>query len=416
MSTLFHKNPAPHGVSSVKDIRADLAHFTLEKAQEIRNYHQSFEEYAPTSLHSLPKLAQYLGIKNFFLKDESTRFGLKAFKVLGASHAMGRYLAHVLGEDFSRMNAAYLCDAHTRQRLGDIVFTSTTDGNHGRGVAWTAQKLQQQARIFMPHGSAQGRVKNITDLGASCTVTEWNYDETVAKTYAQAQQYGHVLVQDTSWEGYEDIPLWIKQGYLTLALETLEQMQAMDTLPSHVFLQAGVGAFPAAVVAFFHTVLQEKAPQCIIMEPHSADCIYTSAVAGDGKAHTVKGDLQSLMAGLACGQPCMQSWAILRDYAAAYFSCPDYLAANGMRLLAAPLQENGQGDTPIVSGESGASTTGLVHWLMTDPAAKEYRQSLGLDNTSNVLCISTEGDTVPEIYRSVVWHGAYAHASTSTEV
>ncbi len=406
---LFHKNPAPKCVGSNAVLDQDLAHFSLEKAQEVRNYHASFAEYAPTALQSLPQLASHLGLKNFFLKDESTRFGLKAFKVLGASHAMGRYLAKVLGEDFSSVDANYLRTSEVRQRLGELVFTSTTDGNHGRGVAWTAEQLQQEARIFMPHGSAPGRVKNIREHGASCTVTDWNYDDTVAHTYAEALEKGHILVQDTAWEGYEEIPLWIKQGYLTLGLEVLEQLQELDILPTHLFLQAGVGSFPAAMVAFFHAVLREKAPKCIIMEPHTANCIYTSAVAGDGKAHTVTGDLHSLMAGLACGKPCIQSWPILRDYSVGYFSSADYIAANGMRILAAPLQ----GDTPIVAGESGASTTGLVHWLMTQDGAEEMRQSLGLDSQSSVVCISTEGDTVPEIYRAAVWHGAYADESKS---
>ncbi len=404
MTMLFHKNLCLKGVGSGDVLDQNLAHFSLEKAQEVRAYHASFAEYAPTTLQSLPQLALHLGLKNFFLKDESTRFNLKAFKVLGASHAMGRYLAKVLGEDFSSIRAEYLRDPAVRQRLGNLVFTSTTDGNHGRGVAWTAQQLQQEARIFMPYGSAAGRVKNIIEHEASCEVTDWNYDDTVAYTYAQAQEKGHILVQDTAWEGYEEIPLWIKQGYLTLALEIIEQMQELDVLPTHLFLQAGVGAFPAAMVAFFHAALREKAPKCIIMEPHSANCIYASAVAGDGKAHTVTGDLQSLMAGLACGKPCMQSWPILRDYSAGYFSSADYIAANGMRILAAPLQ----GDTPIVSGESGASTTGLVHWLMTQPQAEPMRQSLDLGPQASVLCISTEGDTVPEIYRAAVWHGAYA--------
>ncbi len=412
MSVLFHKNSHVKSVACGKELEQNIAHFSFEKAQEVREYHASFAEYAPTQLHALPHLAQYLGLKNFFLKDESTRFGLKAFKVLGASHAMGRYLAKALGKDFSQVTAEYLCNEDVRTQLGKMIFTSTTDGNHGRGVAWTAQKLQQEARIFMPYGSEQGRVTNITDLGASCTVTDLNYDATVAKTWEEAQEKGHILVQDTSWEGYEDIPLWIKQGYLTLGLEALEQMQAMEVLPTHVFLQAGVGSFPAAMVAFFHAVLQEKAPKCIIMEPHSANCIYTSAAAGDGNAHTVTGDLTSLMAGLACGKPCMQSWPILRDYATAYFSCPDYFAAHGMRILAAPLRncdctEEKAQDRAIVAGESGASTTGLVHWLMTDESAREYRQVLQLNSESNVLCISTEGDTVPEIYRSVVWQGAY---------
>ncbi len=404
MSVLMQKNAAYEAVLQGQCKGVNLDDYSLEKAQEIRAYHTSFSEYAPTSLHNLKALASELGLKNFMLKDESTRFGLKAFKVLGASHAMGRYLAQRLGEDFSQMTAAYLCDLSVRHRLGDITFTSTTDGNHGRGVAWTAQKLQQKAVIYMPYGSAEGRVQNILELGAQCSVTEWNYDETVARTWENAQKYGHTLVQDTSWQGYEDIPLWIRQGYLTLGLEVVEQMQAQEILPTHVFLQAGVGAFPAALVAFLQNYFGKKAPKCIIMEPHSANCMYVSAKAGDGQAHTVTGDLQSLMAGLACGKPCMYSWPILRDYAAAFISSEDYIAANGMRILAAPLAT----DVPIISGESGASTTGLVHWLMKDDRAAAHREALQLDATASVLCISTEGDTVPQIYRSIVWHGAYA--------
>ncbi len=387
-----------------------LEEYTLEKAQEIRKYHASFPEYTATKLHTLPCLAQELGLKHFMLKDESTRFGLKAFKVLGASHAMGRYLASCLQEDFAHMSAEYLCQPAVREKMGSITFTSTTDGNHGRGLAWTAQKLQQKAVIFMPFGSEQGRVQNILDLGAQCTVTPWNYDETVDKTWENAQKYQHVLVQDTSWPGYEQIPLWIRQGYLTLGLELVEQLQALDVLPTHVFLQAGVGAFPAAMVAFFHSVFGDRAPKCIIMEPHSANCMYVSAKAADGKAHTVTGDLTSLMAGLACGKPCMQSWPILRDYATAFVSSADYIAANGMRVLAAPLGT----DSPIVSGESGASTTGLVHWLMTHEKAQEFRQLLGLTAAASVLCISTEGDTVPQIYRDIVWHGAHGDTEPSS--
>ncbi len=381
-----------------------LDDFSLEKAQEVRAYHQSFSEYAPTQLVSLPKLAEALGLGNIMLKDESSRFGLKAFKVLGASHAMGRYLAQKLGEPFAQVTCDFLCDAAVRARMGEIVFASTTDGNHGRGVAWTAQKLQQQAEISMPQGSSAGRVKNITDLGALCTVSDKNYDETVRMTFEKAQKEGHILVQDTAWEGYEQIPLWIKQGYLTLALETLEQLQAQKTMPTHLFLQAGVGSFPAAMVAFFHAVLGDKAPKCIIMEPHSAPCFYISARMNDGNAHTVDGDLSSLMAGLACGKPCIQSWPIIRDYAFAFVSSPDFIAANGMRILAAPLP----GDVAVTSGESGACTMGLVHWLMQCEGALKFRELLGLNEKASVLCISTEGDTVPEIYRSVVWQGAFA--------
>ena len=146
------------------------------------------------------------------------------------------------------------------------------------------------------------------------------------------------------------------------------------------------------------------APRIIIVEPHAANCFYQSAIAGDGKAHAVGGSLQTLMAGLACGEPSTLAWSILKDYTTAFMSCPDYMAANGMRMLAAPVQ----GDQPIVSGESGAAGAGALHWLMCHPAAADQRETLGLNAEASVLLISTEGDTVPHIYRSIVWQGAHS--------
>ncbi len=400
MSILLHKNSQMQTL----DQGISLDDFTLEKASIIRSYHKSFAEYTSTELISLPNFAKEMGLAHFMVKDESTRFGLKAFKVLGASHAMGRYLAKILKQPFENINSEYLCKKEIRAAMGDIVFTSTTDGNHGRGVAFTAKKLQQKAIIYMPSGTELGRKKNILDLGADCIITDLNYDQTVQMTFEKAKLEGHILIQDTAFDGYEEIPLWIKQGYLTLALEIFEQLQSMSVMPTHIFLQAGVGAFPACIVAFLHAVYGSNAPKCIIMEPHSAPCFYISAVANDGNAHTVEGDLTSLMAGLACGKPCVQSWPIIRDYVFAFVSAPDYIAANGMRILAAPLM----GDRPIISGESGACTTGLVHWLMTHNEAKQYRETLELNTNSSVLCISTEGDTVPQIYKNVVWQGAFA--------
>lgn len=287
--------------------------------------------------------------------------------------------------------------------MGDITFTTATDGNHGRGVAWTAQQLGQKAIIYMPKGSAQTRVDNILAHGAQCIVTDLNYDDAVRMTWDLARKNGHVMVQDTAWDGYEDIPTWIMQGYMTLALEALEQMRAQNLLPTHVFLQAGVGSFAGAVLGFLAAVLGSEAPAFVIVEPHKADCIYTSVLAGDGRPHAVTGDLDTLMAGLACGEANTVSWGVLRDYATAYISCPDYLAADGMRILAAPLR----GDPQIVSGESGAITTGVLRWLMQHPAARTQRAALGLDKDSTVLLISTEGDTAPSIYREVVWFGHY---------
>ena len=387
---------------------ADVTDFSPAVAQRVRAFHATFSQYSPTPLVALPGLAGELGLKNVCVKDESHRFGLNAFKVLGGSYAMARCLAQRLnlpdqGLTKSQLHSAATSTAGTNTAADKITFISTTDGNHGRGLAWTARELGYPCIIYMPKGSEPTRRDNILALGAQCSITDLNYDDTVRMSWKMAQEKGYVMVQDTAWEGYEQIPAWIMQGYLTLAAEILEQLQAASIRPTHCFLQAGVGSFAAAVAAFLVAAMGSDAPRIIIVEPHAANCFYQSALAGDGKAHAVGGSLQTLMAGLACGEPSTLAWNILKDYTTAFMSCPDYMAANGMRMLAAPVQ----GDQPIVSGESGAAGAGALHWLMCHPTAASQRETLGLNAEASVLLISTEGDTVPHIYRNIVWQGAY---------
>ena len=387
---------------------ADITDFSPAVAKGVRAFHASFSQYSPTPLVVLPGLAGALGIKSVCVKDESKRFGLNAFKVLGGSYAVARCLAERLNLPEQGLTKNQLhnppAGAPAHSAASSITFISTTDGNHGRGLAWTARELGYPCIIYMPKGSEPTRRNNILALGAQCSITDLNYDDTVRMTWNLAQEKGHIMVQDTAWDGYEQIPAWIMQGYLTLAAEILEQIQAASIRPTHCFLQAGVGSFAAAVAGFLVAALGDAAPQIIVVEPHAANCFYQSAVAGDGKAHAVGGSLQTLMAGLACGEPSTLAWNILKDYSTAFMSCPDYMAANGMRMLAAPVL----GDQPVISGESGAAGAGALHWLMCHPAAAEQRGALGLDNESSVLLISTEGDTVPHIYRSIVWQGAHA--------
>ena len=382
----------------------DVADFSPAVAQRVRAFHASFSQYCPTPLVALPGLAGQLGLKSVCVKDESKRFGLNAFKVLGGSYAVARCLAERLNLPEQGLTKSQLHNTAASTAADNITFISTTDGNHGRGLAWTARELGYPCIIYMPKGSEPARRNNILALGAQCTITDRNYDDTVRMSWNMAQEKGYVMVQDTAWEGYEQIPAWIMQGYLTLAAEILEQMQTASIRPTHCFLQAGVGSFAAAVAAFLVAVMGSDAPRIIIVEPHAANCFYQSAIAGDGKAHAVGGSLQTLMAGLACGEPSTLAWSILKDYTMAFMSCPDYMAANGMRMLAAPVQ----GDQPIVSGESGAAGAGALHWLMCHPAAADQRETLGLNAEASVLLISTEGDTVPHIYRSIVWQGAHS--------
>ena len=385
---------------------ANLDILSTEEAEKARAYHKSFKEYAPSPLVPLPNLAGYLGLGKLFVKDESSRFGLNAFKVLGASYAIGRYLAEKLGKDISEISYEELCSDDVRKQLGDITFTTATDGNHGRAVAWAAKQLKQKAVVYMPKGSDPVRLKNIQALGAEASITDLNYDDAVRLAEENAKKNGWIMVQDTAWAGYEDIPTWIMQGYATLAVEALEQLKEQGSeTPTHVFLQAGVGSFAGGVLGFLASTLGEKMPKITIVEPEKANCIYKSAKIGDGKAHNVSGDLDTLMAGLACGEPNTISWELLRDYSAAYVSCPDFLAATGMRVLATPLK----GDDVVISGESGAVTTGLLHLLMESETGKavELRKQLKLDKNSIVLLVSTEGNTSPRAFRDAVWYGEY---------
>lgn len=386
------------------DRKADSAAetvFNTETASSARKYHQSFPGYAPTPLASLQTLAGCLGIKGMYVKDESFRFGLNAFKGLGGSYCLGKYIAGKIGKEISQVDFEEITSPETKEKVGEITFVTATDGNHGRGIAWTASMLGQKAVVYMPKGSVEERLENIRKFGAEAEITEMNYDDTVAFASKCAEENGWVLVQDTAWEGYEEIPTWIMQGYTTLAMEAVEQLG--DVRPTHIFLQAGVGAMSGALAGFFADYYKESKPVITIVEPNKADCIYQTALADDGKLHVVDGDLHTIMAGLACGVPCTVGWNELNRNAENFASVPDWVAAKGMRVLGNPV-----GDDPkVISGESGASTTGFVCEVMQNASLEELRKTIGLDENSVVLCISTEGDTDKENYRSIVWDGKY---------
>ncbi len=377
-----------------------LDFMSLENAKKVQAFHASFPVYQETPLACLPETAKALGVENFYVKDESYRFGLNAFKVLGGSYAIGNYLAQKLGKSISEMPYERLVSEEVKRELGDITFVTATDGNHGRGVAWTANRLGQKAVVYMPKGSAQERLKNIQAEGAEASITEMNYDEAVRLANKQAEEKGWVMVQDTAWEGYEDIPEWIMQGYGTMGYEAYTQLPEK---PTHIFLQAGVGSMAGAVTGFFAGVYGEDRPVITIVEPNKADCIFRTAKEGDGKLHFVTGDMDTIMAGLACGEPCSIGWNVLKDYADNFISCPDYMAAQGMRILGNPIA----GDNRVTAGESGAAAFGCVTEILRNPRYAKIKEKLGLNETSRVLFFNTEGDTDKENYCSIVWDGAY---------
>ena len=374
--------------------------FSIEEAKKAQSYHASFPMYQTTPLCDLSSLARSLGVQSIQIKDESKRFGLNAFKVLGGSYALGCYIAEKLNCDISELPAEKILSEEVRKQLGELCFVTATDGNHGRGVAWTATQLGQKSVVYMPKGSAAERLENIRSAGADASITDLNYDDTVRFAAKQAKEQGWVLVQDTTQEGYVDIPLHIMQGYTTMGYELIQQL---NEPPTHLFLQAGVGSMAAAVAAFFRSYYGEGCPHIIIVEPHAANCFYRTAEANDGTLHSVGGDMNTIMAGLACGEPCSLAWDLLEHCAAAFISCPDYAAADGMRALAAPL-----GDDPaLISGESGASAFGCALNILRDPELSALKEQLKIGENSRLLFISTEGDTDKENYRRIVMEGAY---------
>ena len=379
---------------------ADLKDFSVAEAKKAHDFHAGFAQYSQTPLTSLPGLAKALGVESIQVKDESYRFGLNAFKVLGGSYALGRYIAKTLGENIENLPANRILSDEVREKLGQLTFVTATDGNHGRGVAWTANQLGQKSVVYMPKGSAQERLDNIRAEGADASITDMNYDDAVRLADKHAREYGWVMVQDTAWEGYTDIPLWIMQGYTTMGYEMMSQLEER---PTHLFLQAGVGSMAGAMAGFFAGLYGENRPKIIIVEPNRADCLFRTAKANDGTLHSVTGDMNTIMAGLACGEPCSIGWKVLESVADGFLSVPESVAADGMRILASPCR----GDSPIVSGESGAAAFGAAANILLDQELTDMKQQLGLDAHSRLLFISTEGDTDRENYRNVVWRGKY---------
>lgn len=380
------------------------ADFTDTHARKALGFHRTLPGYRPTGLINLSQLANRWNIGNILVKDESTRFGLSAFKVLGGSYAVARMLCRRLGIEGEQVDFDTLKKERVRRKIGPITLATATDGNHGRSVAWMAEQLGLEAVIYMPKGTVSSRVEIIRRHGARVEVTERNYDETVRLVWELADKNGWQVIQDTAWKGYTEIPRWIMQGYTTMSVEAVGQMAAAGRRPTHVLVQAGVGAFAAAMVAHLANVFFDKPPRFIVLEPNRAACMLASSQAGDGRPRGVAGDLNTIMAGLACGEPSILAWDIVREWSCCFIGCDDFVAANGMRILANPIGE----DARVEAGESGAVGIGFLDRLVNHPDCALLRQALEITSESTVLVFNTEGATDPINYRDVVWYGKYS--------
>jgi diaminopropionate ammonia-lyase len=326
--------------------------------------------YAPTPLLSLPALARELGCAAIHYKHEAHRFGLGSFKALGGAYAVERVAAARGGP------------------IG-LVVTSATDGNHGRSVAWGAQRLGVRAVIYIHETVSPGRADAIAAYGAEVRRVPGNYDDAVRAASEAAVANGWVVVSDTSWPGYETIPKDVMQGYAVLPIEC----EAQGCTPTHVFVQGGVGGLAAAVLAYRWEKYGAERPVLTVVEPERAACLFESAKAQ--RLTVVDGALDTIMAGLACGEPSMLAWRLLQPGADAFMTITDDAAVHAMRRLAT-LQ--------IAAGESAvAGLAGLID-AAKDPS---IRAALGLTETARVLCYGTEGATDPAIYQQHVGRPAH---------
>lgn len=369
-------------------------------SQLVKRYHETIPKYVATPLYRLNQLSEHFGVGNIFLKDESSRFNLQAFKVLGATYAIGKYIAERIDEDFQQMTFEKIRQA--KDIIGELTFISATDGNHGRGVAWAAKQLGHRAIIYLPKGASHLRVNHIRRLGAEAYVTDMNYDETVEYCAKRAEENNWVFVQDTASFGYEKLPRWIMEGYRTIAVEIVDSLG--DKRPTHIFLQAGVGSFAASMVQFFLEYYGDDELKIILVEPHAANCFYQSACHQDGEAQIVTGDLLTIMAGLSCGKPNPVAWNVLKDTVDYFISAPDEIAAQGMRILGQPLDK----DPRIIAGESGAAPFGAFTEIIRNDKYVSLREQLSLNIEANILFINTEGNTDPVQYERITWDGMFS--------
>ena len=368
--------------------------FSDEDAHRAEQFHRSLPLYSRTPLSNLKCTAEYYKVGSILVKDESTRFGLKAFKGLGGSYCMFRILCEKLGIDYTSADYSTFLDEWVRKKCADITFVTATDGNHGKGVSWAAKLFGCSSYVFMPAGTVEARKKAIEDAGnAIVRITDVNYDHTVRYAAELAKENDWILIQDTAWTGYEKYPKLIIEGYLTLAAEAVEQME--EKIPTHIFLQAGVGSMAGGIEDYFIGRAGKNPPLVTIVEPKEAACIYDSIHIDDGEAHSIDGNPVTIMAGLNCGTPCKTVWPILRDESSYFCACEDELTIKGMRGYIHPIGS----DPSIISGESGAVTYGL---LLTILESTELRELFRISNDSVIFLINTEGDTDPEGYERII--------------
>ncbi len=382
-------NSHPDHHKSLEPVDAET--LSTDAAREVERFLSYRENHSPTPMRALPGLASKLGLAALHMKDEGFRLGLGSFKALGGSYAVIKLLLEEAERQLARkVDITEIHSDEVRRIAQGMTVGCATDGNHGRSVAAGAQMVGANAVIFVHSGVTDERVAAIARFGARMVRIQGTYDDSVAEAERICKENGWMVVSDTSWPGYERIPGFVMQGYTAMLNEALRELPQP---PTHVFIQAGVGGLAAAVAGYFDIVFGKDRPKFIVVEPDRAACIYESALAG----HPIKiaHGQSTIMAMLECYEPSLVAWRILSRKADAFMTVTESDAANAMRQLARPEQN----DSPIVAGESGgAGLAGLCSALKSE----KDRKALGLDASSRVFLINTEGATDKARYHDIV--------------
>jgi diaminopropionate ammonia-lyase len=330
------------------------------------------------------------------VKDESHRFGIKAFKALGASYAIYNVLKKFWEQKFgTSFGLGSFSDISLLDKLGSFTFSAATDGNHGKAVAWTARILNQKAVIYMPDNTAAYRIENIEKEGANVKLVKGTFDDCVKQNARDAEINNWQVISDTAYEGYMEIPNYIMAGYSTIFRE-LESQEINEF--DFVFLQAGVGGLAAAGAWYFTRKFKEKRPKLICVEPTESDCFLESIINGNGKPIATKGKQESIMAGLNCGIPSELAWPYIKDNVDLFIAITDNYAEKAMKQYYHPIDN----DERIISGESGASGLAGMIALFNDKNLAYAKEVLGFNNSSKILIINSEGDTDPVFFKKTI--------------
>ncbi|WP_458700674.1 diaminopropionate ammonia-lyase [Sulfurospirillum sp. 1307] len=367
--------------------------YTNQDILSLKGFKKAFNEisswpnYKPTPLVSLDNLAKETGVSKIYYKNEHFRFDLKSFKALGGAYALLNILLEKLKEKGMNANSKDLFSKKYASFTNNITVVCATDGNHGKSVAWGANMFGCKCEIFIHSKVSKNRKKEIEKYNAVVHRIEGNYDESVKIADKIAKEKGYIVISDTSYEGYTKIPKDVMQGYSVMVYEALEQMR---DIPTHIFMQGGVGGLAASIVSYMKEKYPKNSPIFVMVEPKNADCLLKSA---KNKTPTIiEGELDTIMAGLSCGEVSLIAWQVLKDKVKAFVSIPDEPILDAIRFLA------NQKDS-IIAGESAVA--GLAGFLILQNS-KKCREILELNESSKILFFGTEGNTDELLYKTII--------------